>query len=240
MELLYEGKAKRLYKTSGGYVMEFKDEVTAGDGAMRDVAPGKGALAAETSAVLFKYLEKNGVVTHFIDVWSSNALLVKPAVVLPLEVIVRFKAYGSYLKRMPLQPLTPFRKPIVEFHLKNDQLHDPLLTEDDVVEGGLATEGEVTVVKSLALTAASLLRDLYREVDCDLIDVKLEFGRVGSGVAVVDEISGDVFRLLCRGVHMDKEYYRKTGDAAGLVERYRQLLEITKHATKTYKAGVER
>ncbi|MFN3804161.1 MAG: phosphoribosylaminoimidazolesuccinocarboxamide synthase [Pyrobaculum sp.] len=230
---IYEGKAKRLYKTELGYVMEFKDEVTAGDGARRDKAPGKGVLAAGTSALLFSHIESGGVATHFIKTWGPNSLLVKPAEPKPLEVIVRFKAYGSYLKRMPrLEPLTPFRRPIVEFHLKDDRLHDPLLLEEDVIEGGLATEGEVKDMRSMATAAAAMLKELYARANCDLLDIKLEFGTAGGSLVLIDEISGDTFRLICGGEHLDKEYYRKTGDARGLVERYRQLLEITKNVTQ--------
>lgn len=229
--LIYEGKAKRLYKTELGYVMEFKDEVTAGDGARRDMAPGKGALAAEISAILFSHIERGGVATHFIKMWGPNSLLVKPAEPKPLEVVVRFKAYGSYLKRMPkLEPLTPFKKPIVEFHLKDDRLHDPLLLEDDVTEGGVATEEEVEAMKKIAIIAAVMLRELYARASCELVDIKFEFGKIGDVVVLIDEISGDTLRVLCNGDHLDKEYYRKTGDVLGLVERYRQLLEVTKRA----------
>jgi len=229
MELVYEGKAKAVYKTKEGLLMVFKDEVTAGDGARRDKAPGKGALAAETSALLFQYLQHRGVATHYLRFVPPNAILAKPAQVPPLEVIVRFKAYGSYLKRMPkAKPLAPFAKPIVEFHYKDDLLHDPLILEDDVVEAGLLTAEELAAVEDMALKAASALRELYASVDCDFIDVKFEFGHVDGELVLVDEVSGDTFRLLCGGEHLDKEYYRRTGDAVGLVKRYAKLLELTR------------
>ncbi|MGC8583631.1 MAG: phosphoribosylaminoimidazolesuccinocarboxamide synthase [Thermoproteus sp.] len=228
MELIYEGKAKRIYRTDRGLIMEFKDEVTAGDGARRDAAPGKGILAAELSSLLLKYIEAAGVPTHLIEFVPPRSMLVRPARVLPLEIIVRYKAYGSFLKRMPhVRPLAEFRRPIVEFHLKDDRLHDPLLLEDDVVEAGLATEAELDVARRMALKAATALRELYRKADCDLLDVKFEFGRIDGELVLVDEISGDTFRVLCGGEHLDKEYYRRTGDVVGLVERYKKLLEIT-------------
>ncbi|MEM0276050.1 phosphoribosylaminoimidazolesuccinocarboxamide synthase [Pyrobaculum sp.] len=228
MELVYEGKAKRMYKSSGLYVMEFKDEVTAGDGAVRATAPGKGALAAETSYLLFRYVSP-AVQTHLVDFKPPNALVVKPAEVLPVEVIVRFKAYGSILKRMPrLRPLQPLIRPLVEFHYKDDALHDPLIYPQEVAEAGIASDAEVAEIERAALAAAMALRDLYARADCDFVDVKLEFGKVGGRLVLVDEISGDTFRLLCNGEHLDKEYFRKTRDATGLVERYKKLLELTK------------
>mgnify|MGYP001770686598 FL=1 len=230
MELVYEGKAKRMFRRSDGlYLMVFKDEVTAGDGARRDPAPGKGALAAELSALLLRYLEDKGVRTHLVAYEPPNALVVKPAQVIPLEVIVRFKTYGSQLKRMPaLKPLQQLRRPLVELHYKDDKLHDPLVLEEDVVEAGLVEEGELAYVKARALEAAQALRELYAKAGCDFLDVKFEFGRTPQGILLVDEISGDTFRLICGGEHLDKEYYRRTGDAAGLVERYREMLEKTR------------
>lgn len=231
MELIYEGKAKRVYDKGDRLVLEFKDEVTAFDGARRDVATSKGELAATLSSVLFNYLRDAGVENHFLAQTAPNALEVVKTRSIPLEVIVRFKAYGSYLKRMPyVKPLHQFSKPLAELHLKDDKLHDPLILPQDAVEGGVVGEEELDTMFRTALNAAEALRSLYSAVNCDFIDVKFEFGRVGGRLILIDEISGDTFRLLCNGEHLDKEYYRKTGDAAGLVQRYRLLLEVTKKA----------
>ena len=228
VELVYEGKAKRVYKWGGLYVMAFKDEVTAGDGAVKAAAPGKGALAAETSYLLFRYVS-SVVETHLVDFRPPDGLVVRPAEVLPVEVIVRFKAYGSILKRMPrLKPLQPFSRPLVELHYKDDALHDPLVYPQEVVEAGVVSEAELTEVERASKAAAEALKALYAGAGCDFIDVKFEFGRVGGRIVLVDEISGDTFRLLCGGEHLDKEYFRMTKDAVGLVERYKKLLEITK------------
>ncbi|MEZ0319419.1 MAG: phosphoribosylaminoimidazolesuccinocarboxamide synthase [Pyrobaculum sp.] len=230
MELIYEGKSKKVYRKDAVYLLEFKDEVTAGDGARRDAAPGKGRLAAELSALLFRHVEAEGVPTHFIEYMPPRTIAVKPAKVAPVEVIVRFKAYGSYLKRVPTQPLKPFSKPLVEFHYKDDKLHDPLVLEEDVVEAGLADAEQVRLMKKYAVAAAEALRRLYQKADCDFVDVKFEFGVVeNGGLVLVDEISGDTFRLLCNGEHLDKEYYRKTGDVEGLLRRYETLLNLTRN-----------
>ncbi|WP_148682723.1 phosphoribosylaminoimidazolesuccinocarboxamide synthase [Pyrobaculum ferrireducens] len=229
MELVYEGKSKRVWRVGGLYHLEFKDEVTAGDGAVKAAAPGKGALAAELSAVLFAHLAARGVATHFVEYKPPNVLVAVPAEVAPVEVVVRFKAYGSQLKRMPrLKPLQPLSKPLVEFHLKDDALHDPLIYPQDAVEAGLLTWEELAYVEAASLRAAEALRELYDAAGCDLLDVKFEFGRTPRGLVLVDEISGDTFRVLCRGEHLDKEYFRKTRDVEGLLRRYRELLEITK------------
>lgn len=231
MELVYEGKAKRVYRSGDLYIMVFKDEVTAGDGAFKATAPGKGALAAETTYLLMRYLAPV-VETHLVEFKPPNALVVRPAEVVPIEVIVRFEAYGSQLKRMPkLMPLKPLSKPLVEYHYKDDSLHDPLVYPQEIVEAGLVAEEELAELERRALTAAAALRELYRRAGCDFVDVKFEFGRIGGRLLLVDEISGDTFRLLCGGEHLDKEYFRKTKDAAGLVERYKKLLEITKALT---------
>jgi len=233
MELVYEGKAKRVYARGDRLVLVFKDEVTAFDGARRDAAQSKGELAARLSALLFEYLRGVGVENHFLAQVGPNALEVVKTQLIPLEVIVRFKAYGSYLRRMPhVRPLQPFRRPVAELHLKDDRLHDPLILPQDAVEGGLAAEEELEAMSNTALRAAEALRSLYGSAGCDFVDVKFEFGRVGGRLLLIDEISGDTFRVLCGGEHLDKEYYRKTGDAAGLVQRYRALLELTEKALR--------
>ncbi|MEM4437928.1 MAG: phosphoribosylaminoimidazolesuccinocarboxamide synthase [Pyrobaculum sp.] len=229
MELLYEGKAKQVYRRGGLYVLVFKDVVTAGDGVKRDAAPGKGALAAETTALLLQRLEAAGVATHYVAYEPPNAIVAKPADVVPLEVIVRFKAYGSQLKRMPrLAPLQPFSKPLVELHFKDDKLHDPLVLEEEALEAGLVTAQELEYIKFTSVKAATVLKSLYAKAGCDLVDIKFEYGRAEGRLLLIDEVSGDTFRLLCGGEHLDKEYYRKTGDVLGLLERYRKLLQITK------------
>lgn len=207
--------------------MEFKDEVTAGDGARRDSAPGKGELAAKTSALLFRVVS-SVVNTHFVDYKPPNSLIVRRVNIMPLEVIVRYYAYGSFLRRMPLVPrLRRFSRPIVEFHLKDDGLHDPLLLEDDIIESGLATREELDEMRRMALATADRLSEVFEGRGAQLIDAKFEFGRdPDGGLVLADELSGDTMRILYNGEHLDKEYYRQTGDAKGLIERYKKLLAL--------------
>lgn len=137
-ELIYEGKAKRVYRVDNEFlVMEFKDEVTAFDGARKEHAPGKGRLAAAQTAFLMGLLGRHGIRNHLVDWDGDRKILVRELRMIPIEVIVRNYAYGSFLKRMPLmKPMTKFSKPLVEFHLKSDELHDPLITTDDIIEPG--------------------------------------------------------------------------------------------------------
>ena len=228
MKLLYEGKAKRVYDAGNGLlIMEFKDEVTAGDGARRDHAPRKGELAAKTSAKLFEVVERAGVETHYVGFEPPNRLVVKRLDMIPLEVIVRFHAYGSLLKRMPLlkkmQRLDP---PIVELHYKSDELHDPLILPEDAVVAGLLSRGEVEEIMRLSLAAANALYRFFESRGATLVDIKFEFGRLGGRLVLGDEISGDTMRVLVNGEHLDKEYYRATGDVQGLVNRYERLLQL--------------
>ncbi|WP_052883233.1 phosphoribosylaminoimidazolesuccinocarboxamide synthase [Thermoproteus tenax] len=223
MNPAYEGKAKVVYDLGDRLLMKFKDVVTAGDGARRDEAPGKGALAAKTTAILFQKID---VPHHFLSYEPPDSIVVEKLQMIPLEVIVRFFAYGSYLRRMRVEPLREFSRPIVEFHLKDDTLHDPLVLEDDIVEAKMADRGELAQMKDMALRAAAQLRDFFASRGLQLLDVKFEFGRSSSGLKLADEISGDTIRVLYHGEHLDKEYYRKTGDVRGLLERYRKLLEL--------------
>lgn len=231
MNLIYEGKSKKLFDAGGEhYLMVFKDEVTAGDGARRDLAPGKGELAAKTSAALFKAVSDIAE-THYVEYRPPNALLVKKADIIPVEVIVRLYAYGSFLKRMPhVPPLKRLTRPIVEFHLKNDALHDPLVLEQDIAEAGLASEEEIKAMREISLKVAQRLESIFARAGAQFIDAKFEFGRRKNELVLADEISGDTIRVLHGGEHLDKEYYRKTGDAAGLVQRYKKLYQLVEEA----------
>ncbi len=229
MRHIYEGKSKRVYEVSPDIlVLEFKDEVTALDGLRKDRVENKGVYAAALSAHLFKYLEENGVRTHLVEYDGDRRLKVRRLSMIPLEVIVRNYAYGSQLKRMPLlQRLKRFSRPIVEFHYKSDELHDPLVLREDILEAGLLTESELAKIESTSLRVNELLRDLFERHGLTLVDVKLEFGRLGDEIVLGDELSGDTMRVLTRdGTHLDKELYRRGASPSQLAESYRRLLDI--------------
>ncbi len=229
MEKLYEGKAKTLYRLEPGkLLMVFRDEVTAFDGRRRDAAPGKGELAARTSARLFELLEEAGVPTHYLCYRGGPELVVREAKVVPIEVIVRNYAYGSMLRRMPLlKPMQRLRRPLVELHYKSDELHDPLILPQDVVEAGLLTEEQLREVERLALEVNSVLRDLFEGRGYRLVDFKIEVGFVDGKLVVVDELSGDTMRVVdAEGRHLDKEVYRRGGGVEDLLAAYKRLAEI--------------
>ncbi len=229
MRLLYEGKAKRVYEVSENeLIIEFKDEVTALDGVKRDYLAGKGVINAKLSAFFFKYLEDNGVKTHFISYEGDNKLRVKKLKMIPIEVIVRNYAYGSMIKRLPvLSKLKKLKKPLIEFHYKSDELHDPLILPEDIIEAELVNENELRHIIDTSLKVNELLSNLFERKGLKLLDFKLEFGRYGSEILIGDEITGDTFRVIdSEGRHLDKEIYRKGASPQELLETYKKLLEV--------------
>ncbi|MEM0228329.1 MAG: phosphoribosylaminoimidazolesuccinocarboxamide synthase [Ignisphaera sp.] len=227
MEMLYEGKSKRIYvKNSDTLLMEFKDEVTAMDGTVKAVAKGKGIVNARISAYLFEFLEEAGMRTHYIDYDGMRTLTVKRLSIIPIEVIVRNYSYGSLLKRMPLyKPLQKLDPPLVELHFKDDSLHDPLILVEDVLNAGLLTKNDMQTIANISLEVNKLLKDLFLSKNLTLIDMKLEFGRDRNGdIVLADEISGDTFRVLDEnGEHLDKEIFRKSKDANLMMKAYVNL-----------------
>ena len=229
MEELYSGKSKTLLRSrDGSIVMVFRDEVTAFNMKYRDIAPGKGELAAKLSARMFEVLEEAGVKTHYVCYMGGSQLRVRYAEVLPVEVIVRNYAYGSMLKRIPLvERMKRLEPPIVEFHFKSDSLGDPLILEDDLVAAGLLTPGEVEDVKRLALQVNEVLTGFWLSRGLRLVDFKIEIARTPSGFMVVDEVSGDTMRLVDgEGRHYDKEVYRATRRVDLLLDAYRELVRL--------------
>lgn len=226
MRVVYEGKSKRVYvKTADELVMEFKDEVTAGDGAVRAVAPGKGVLCAAVSAYLFRYLEDRGIRTHFLGYDGVRRLTVRRLRMIPLEVVVRNYAYGSLLKRMPLfRELQPLNPPLVELHYKDDSLHDPLVLVEDVVMAGLVTKELSNAMVEESLRVNEELTKLLASRGLTLVDAKFEFGLLEGELVLADEISGDTVRVLDKGGrHLDKEVFRRSKNVEVLLAAYREL-----------------
>ncbi|ADM27110.1 phosphoribosylaminoimidazole-succinocarboxamide synthase [Ignisphaera aggregans DSM 17230] len=227
LKILYEGKSKRVYvKNEDELVMEFKDDVTAMDGAIKASASGKGVLAARMSAYFFKVLEDNGIETHYIDYDGTRNITVKRLSIVPIEVIVRNYAYGSLLKRMPLyKSLQKLDPPLIEFHYKDDSLHDPLILPEDILNVGLLSRNELDYIVETTLRVNKVLDNIFSSKGLRFVDLKLEFGRDKNGrLIVADEISGDTFRVLDEnGNHLDKEIFRKTKDVNIMVKAYIEL-----------------
>jgi len=226
IHILYEGKSKRVYvKSDNVLIMEFKDEVTAGDGAVKALAPGKGILCACISAHLFKVVEGFGIETHLLGYDGSRRIEVRRLKMVPLEVIVRNFSYGSLLKRVPLyKKLEPLVPPLVEFHYKDDSLHDPLVLPEDVLRVGLLTKRELDRLVELSLLVNHSLSRYFRSLGLRLVDIKLEFGYWRDDFVLADEISGDTFRVLDEhNNHLDKEVFRMTRSVESLLKAYKEL-----------------
>lgn len=224
MEKLYEGKAKILYADGEHIRVYFKDEATAFNAQKRGVIPGKGVVNNKVSAALFRLLEAYGIPTHFLEELSDREMRVKRVEIIPLEVIVRYRAAGSFARRYGLKEGASLKAPLVEFSLKDDALGDPLICKEAVLTLGLATEEEVETLTRLALKAGEVLKAFFLERGLELVDFKLEFGRHGGEILLADEISPDTMRLwdLKTGEPMDKDRFRK--DLGGVEEAYREVL----------------
>jgi len=223
MEKLYEGKAKVLYPEGPDTLrVYFKDEATAFNAQKRGLIPGKGVVNNKVSAFLFRYLESHGVKTHFIRELSDREMLVRRVEILPLEVILRYRAAGSFAKRYGVEEGTPLKAPLVEFSLKNDALGDPLICENAVLALGLAEEKELSQIQATTLKVGELLKSFFAERGLDLWDFKLEFGRFGGEILLADEISPDTMRLRKDGEPLDKDRFRR--DLGGVEEAYQEVL----------------
>lgn len=225
MEKLYEGKAKVLYPEGEDTLrVYFKDEATAFNAQKRGVIPGKGVVNNKVSAVLFRYLEAHGIRTHFLKELSDREMQVRRVAILPLEVILRLKAAGSFAKRYGLREGTPLRTPLVEFSLKNDALGDPLICPEAILALGLATAEELEALKATTLRVGELLKAFFADRGLELVDFKLEFGRHDGEILLADEISPDTMRLwdIKTGEPMDKDRFRR--DLGGVEEAYQEVL----------------
>ena len=225
MEKLYEGKAKVLFPAGPDPLrVYFKDEATAFNAQKRGLIPGKGVVNNKVSATLFRYLEAHGVRTHFLEELSDREMRVLRVEILPLEVILRFRAAGSFAKRYGVKEGTLLRAPLVEYSLKSDPLGDPLICPEAILALGLATEEELSQVKATTLKVGELLRDFFAQRGLDLVDFKLEFGKRNREILLADEISPDTMRLWDQktGEPMDKDRFRK--DLGGVEEAYQEVL----------------
>lgn len=226
-ELLYEGKAKRIYATDDEQVVlvEYKDSATAFNGQKKAEITGKGRLNNEITSLLFSMLKENGIDSHFIKRISETEQLVKKVTIIPLEVVVRNVAAGSLSKRLGIEEGKPLTAPMVEFYLKNDDLGDPLVTKSHILELKAATAEEISVLREKALQINGVLSDFFANLGIRLIDFKLEFGKDQEGqILLADEISPDTCRLWDQETNekLDKDVFRR--DLGSLTEAYETIL----------------
>jgi phosphoribosylaminoimidazole-succinocarboxamide synthase len=226
-ELLYEGKAKKIYRTEDENVVlvEYKDSATAFNGEKKAEISGKGRLNNTITSLLFSKLHEEGIETHFIKKVSETEQLVKRVSIIPLEVVTRNVAAGSLSKRLGIEEGQSLSKPLVEFYYKNDSLGDPLVTVDHILELKIATEEELTLLKEKALKINEILSTFFAELGIRLIDFKLEFGKDASGnIILADEISPDTCRLWDAKTNekLDKDVFRR--DLGNLTDAYENIL----------------
>lgn len=224
---LYEGKAKKIYATDDEQVVwiEYKDSATAFNGAKKAEITGKGRLNNEITSLIFEKLKEKGIDSHFIKRISETEQLVKKVTIVPLETVVRNTAAGSFSARLGVEEGTKLSRPIVEFYYKDDALGDPLLTDDHIDILGLATKEEKELIKEKALKVNEVLSSLFAELNINLIDFKLEFGKDAEGnILLADEISPDTCRLWDAETNqkLDKDVFRR--DLGNLTDVYEIIL----------------
>lgn len=226
LEMLYEGKAKKVYKTDNDkqYIVDYKDDATAFNGVKKGTIVGKGVVNNKMSAALFALLEENGIPTHQIELLSDRESLVKAVKILPLEVIVRNVAAGSLATRLGLEEGIVMKQTVLEFSYKNDALGDPMVNDYHIFAMEYATKEELDTVKAYALKVNEILKKFFIERNMKLIDFKLEFGLYDGQVILADEISPDTCRLWDAETNkkLDKDRFRR--DLGGVEEVYQEVL----------------
>lgn len=227
LALQYQGKAKKLYATEDPNVLwvEYLNQATALNGLKKDEIKGKGILNNAITSLIFQELSATGIASHFIEKISESEQLVQKVTIVPLEVVVRNYAAGSFTKRLGLAEGTKLAQPIVEFYYKNDDLADPLINDDTVLALNLATATEIATIKDAARQVNEVLIALFHRLKIRLIDFKIEFGRDTTGaILLADEISPDTCRLWdeTTNEHLDKDIYRR--DLGELLPVYQEVL----------------
>ena len=232
-EQLYEGKAKKVFATDDPefLIVSYKDDATAFNGLKKGTIIGKGVINNRMSNLLMQRLEKVGIPTHFIKELSDRETLVKKVSIVPLEVIVRNIAAGSFSKRYGVEEGFVFETPTIEFSYKNDELGDPLMDEYHAIAMKIATEEEIETIKKYAFGINEQLKAFWAECGVILVDFKLEFGRLMDGTIVLaDEISPDTSRLWDSktGEKLDKDRFRR--DLGGVEDAYAEVMKrLTEH-----------
>jgi len=224
---LYEGKAKKVYATEDPSlcIISYKDDATAFNGLKKGTITGKGAVNNRMSNLLMRMLAKNGVPTHFVEELNDRETLVKKVSIVPLEVIVRNISAGSFAKRYGVQEGIVFASPTIEFSYKNDALGDPLINSYHALALGLAAQAELDIIKDYAFKVNGLLKAFLLRLGIDLVDFKLEFGRLPGGeIILADEISPDTCRLWDVNTHekLDKDRFRR--DLGGVEDAYAEVM----------------
>ncbi|MDD4047970.1 MAG: phosphoribosylaminoimidazolesuccinocarboxamide synthase [Clostridia bacterium] len=226
LEQVYEGKAKKVYKTSepGLYKVYYKDDATAFNGLKKGEIHDKGYYNNQISAILFKLLAEKGITNHFVELVDNRSMMVKALEIIPVEVVVRNIVAGSLAKRVGRPEGTELSMPILELYYKDDDLGDPMINEYHVKALNLATEEEMKTISEMALKVNEVLLSVLKPMKIDLVDFKLEFGRYNGRVLLGDEISPDTCRFWDASTKekLDKDRFRR--DLGKVEEAYQEIL----------------
>ncbi|MBR6385172.1 MAG: phosphoribosylaminoimidazolesuccinocarboxamide synthase [Ruminococcus sp.] len=227
-EQLYEGKAKKVYATNDPdlVIVDYKDDATAFNGEKKGTISGKGVINNRMTNYMFKMLEKEGVPTHLVEEISERETIVKKVSIVPLEVIVRNVAAGSFSKRMGVEEGKQLLCPILEFSYKNDDLGDPFINNYYALALGLTTKEELETIEKYAFKVNEFMLKFFKGLNIDLIDFKIEFGKTSDGTIILaDEISPDTCRFWDSTTHekLDKDRFRR--DMGGVEEAYQEIMK---------------
>ena len=224
-ELLYEGKAKKVYTTENPDVLivDYKDDATAFNGVKKGTIVGKGVVNNRMTNHIFRMLEEKGIPTHYIEELSDRETAVKKVEIVPLEVIVRNVAAGSFSKKLGIEEGFKLLSPKLEFSYKNDELGDPMINDYYAVAIGAATREEINKITELVFKINEILVDYFKSIKVDLIDFKVEFGRYKGQIILADEISPDTCRFWDSETHekLDKDRFRR--DLGHVEEAYEEI-----------------
>lgn len=225
MNIVSEGKTKKVEDLGSEVILHFKDDITAGDGAKHDVLQNKGAICSEITARLMKYLNEKGVYTMYLEYLPPNKIKARKLKMIPLEVIVRFKKAGSFVRRYGGNEGEDLPSPLVEFTYKSDILHDPLMCTEHLEVLGITTKEIAQDIIEQAKKAGMYLKEFFESHSIELWDMKFEFGLDLNGkVCLGDEISPDTMRLRKSGEIFDKDIYRR--DLGNPLEKYEVVLRL--------------
>jgi phosphoribosylaminoimidazole-succinocarboxamide synthase len=227
LDKIYEGKAKILYTTKKPHlvIQYFKDDATAFDATKKGTIVEKGIYNNKISTTLFGLLKESGIPTHFVRMLSDREMLVKKVEIIPVEVTVRNIVAGGMSKLLGIEEGLKLERPVLEYHYKNDALHDPLFNDDHILALKLATEKELKKIKKFSLKINELLKEFFSKRNITLVDFKLEFGRFKNKVILADEISPDTCRFWdsSTGQKLDKDRFRR--DLGNIEEAYQEVLK---------------
>lgn len=228
LEQIYEGKAKKVFRTDDDTlcIVSYKDDATAFNGLKKGTILGKGAINNQVTNHLMKLLEQEGIPTHFVEEISETETIVKKVDIIPLEVIVRNIAAGSLSKRLGLPEGTKLARTVLEYCYKNDDLGDPMINEYHIFAMEFATEEELALIANYSLRINEILSSYLKDLNIELIDFKLEYGKLPDGTIVLaDEISPDTCRFWdsVSGEKLDKDRFRR--DLGNVEGAYQEIMK---------------